>query len=83
MKLAPRKIPCPICGAPTRNTKLMCLRHWLMVPKLLREKVSYEWWAVNAARKPDVRLAALRRHREAKQAAIAAVRARIPAQEAA
>ncbi len=79
----PSAIPCPICGTPVEKGKLMCLRHWLMVPRRLQDQVNNAWRAVKVAKKPGVQLEALRRHRAAKVAAIDSVRAQVPAKEAA
>ena len=82
MRLKRSLIPCPICGVPVQNSKFMCLPHWLQVPRKLQLAVSTAWAAVRRAKGPQELLTAIRRHRDAKQAAVEAVMARMPASRA-
>ena len=57
-------IPCPVPGCPRQISKarLMCRRHWNLVPKELRDRVWATWQSGDGARS--------REHRHAVSAAI-------------
>lgn len=39
---------CAVCTKPIAPAKLMCWRHWSLVPSILRRRVHETWWAVNS-----------------------------------
>lgn len=69
---------CAVCGAHIPRGRLMCPRHWHMVPKPLQVAVWRTWQAFGARKSPAEGVGRLRAYREAADAAIAAVQARLP-----
>ena len=69
---------CAVCGAHIPRGRLMCPKHWHMVPKPLQVAVWRTWRAFTARKTPGEGVARLRDYREAADAAIAAVQARLP-----
>lgn len=65
--------PCPNCIVPVLPDKLMCKEHWAEVPSDLQFAVYRCFANYRKARKPNMRLAAARKLREAQQAAIASL----------
>lgn len=71
-------LACEVCLARRGAGKLMCLRCWRLVPPKLAMAVNRTWRSFNLASGAD-RLPALRKYREAREAAIAAVREQVTA----
>lgn len=69
---------CPVerCGASIRRGYLMCSRHWIRVPRDLREEVRV-WWRYYQVRIGEARLAAYQRYLLARSNAIRAVNNKI------
>lgn len=81
---APTTYICPIdgCTAEISTSRLMCLRHWNRVPKDLRSAVNHTWAAyLRDPRGEGGKV--VRRYRQVRTDAIAAVNAQIPPQVAA
>lgn len=70
---------CPICTAKIPEHKLMCWPHWDMVPKLLQDQVIGICKTMLRGANPSIRRLAVQEYRKAREAAIAAVRAKVPA----
>ena len=66
---------CPVsgCGSLIADDKLMCFRHWSLVPEGLRRRVHSAWSAVRLSRIASKRRDALERYRDVREAAITAV----------
>lgn len=60
-----RRCPIPRCAERIDPSRLMCRRHWYMVPKLMRDHVWATWRSGQAAYSNE--------HQEAVQAAVVAV----------
>lgn len=65
---------CPLCDAPIAGDMLMCVAHWKLIPRAEADRVYRERGAVRRAQNRDVKVAAIRRYREACAAAIRAVK---------
>jgi hypothetical protein len=66
------RCPVPGCGEEIDQTRLMCRRHWYLVPRPLRDETWRTWRSGRAAASPE--------HRQAVLAAIVACQfARMPA----
>ena len=64
------------CELTVADDKLMCLAHWRMVPRPLQIDIWRAWRAVLSARDRARKLEAMKLHRAARDAAVAAVRER-------
>ena len=60
-----RRCPIPRCGERIDPSRLMCRKHWYMVPKLMRDHVWATWRSGQAADSSE--------HQEAVHAAVVAV----------
>jgi len=69
---------CPAGGCETTvaSDKLMCLAHWRMVPRALQIDIWRAWRAVLSARDRVRKVEAMKLHRAARDAAVAAIRER-------
>lgn len=70
---------CPVCSAKISEHKLMCWPHWDMVPKNLQQQVLGTWKTMLRGANPSIRRLAREEYRKAREAAIAAVREKVPA----
>jgi hypothetical protein len=63
---------CPVngCGAPCLKDKLMCLKHWRQVPLSVQFNVYRCWATLRKCKAPNLRMAASRAYREAREQAL-------------
>ena len=66
---------CPICQAPIRRGRLMCLKHWAQVPRAEQLAVNVTWRGFKRSEMGEAAIMALSAYRQARDAAIAAVAA--------
>ena len=78
--ITPRTVPCAVCARLVPHGRLMCSPHWHLVPKPLQVAVWRTWQAYGARKNPTEGLAQLRAYRQAADAAIEAVQARLQVQ---
>lgn len=71
---------CPICEQKIVVHKLMCWQHWDMVPEHLQQKVLTLWKTTLRGRTASIRHLAESEYRQARDAAIAAVKSQLEAQ---
>ncbi len=69
---------CPICSAKVPAHKLMCWTHWDLVPAMLQDQVLGLWKASLRGRTASIRHMAMEEYRKAREAAIAAVKEKVP-----
>ena len=68
---------CPICGAPIRRGRLMCLPHWRMVPMDMQRAINRRWKDWRTSRYGHPAISALGAYNRAYDAAVQAVFERI------
>ena len=69
--------PCAVCAKPVIRGKLMCVRHWHLVPKDQQQAVYRSYRAMTrAARKPGG-LSTVLAYRQAREAAVLSVESQI------
>jgi len=68
---------CPCCGVRISRGKLMCMVHWMMVPKDVRRAVNRSWQAFRQSPTGHPAIVALDVYNAALKAAIAGVMAKL------
>lgn len=78
--ITPRTVPCAVCDRLVPHGRLMCSPHWHLVPKPQQVAVWRTWRAFGARKNATEGVGLLREYRQAADAAIEAVQARLQAQ---